>query len=81
MQAREEIRLRREARRAGNYYVPSGAKLAFIIRIRGYVTIKKNLSNFNSSLLQLIFLSWVKIEVLESAYECFTFYMVVRCEP
>ncbi|XP_029640699.1 60S ribosomal protein L7 isoform X2 [Octopus sinensis] len=35
MQAREEIRLRREARRAGNYYVPSGAKLAFVIRIRG----------------------------------------------
>ncbi|GAB1603021.1 60S ribosomal protein L7-like isoform X1 [Argonauta hians] len=34
-QAREEIRLRREARKAGNYYVPDGAKLAFIVRIRG----------------------------------------------
>lgn len=32
---RDEIRLRREARKAGNYYVPAESKLAFIIRIRG----------------------------------------------
>merc|ERR1712055_983874 len=34
-QERDEIRLRREARKDGNYYVPSEAKFAFVIRIRG----------------------------------------------
>merc|ERR1712112_560826 len=34
-QERDEIRLRREARKDGNYYVPSDAKLAFVMRIRG----------------------------------------------
>merc|ERR1711962_1963104 len=32
---REEIRLRREARKEGNFYVPSEDKYAFVIRIRG----------------------------------------------
>lgn len=32
---REEIRLKREARKEGNFYVPAEAKLAFVIRIRG----------------------------------------------
>merc|ERR1711994_16566 len=32
---REEIRLRREARKEGNFYVPSDDKYAFVIRIRG----------------------------------------------
>merc|ERR1712126_565290 len=32
---RDEIRLRRMAKRAGNFYVPAEAKLAFVIRIRG----------------------------------------------
>merc|ERR1712080_98944 len=31
----EEIRLKREARKDGNYYVPSDPKLAFVMRIRG----------------------------------------------
>merc|ERR1712179_881576 len=31
----DEIRLRREARKDGNYYVPSDPKLAFVLRIRG----------------------------------------------
>merc|ERR1712130_593480 len=30
-----EIRLRREARKEGNYYVPGDPKLAFVMRIRG----------------------------------------------
>lgn len=34
-QARDEIRLRRMARRAGNFYVPDEPKVAFIMRIRG----------------------------------------------
>jgi len=34
-QARDEIRLRREARKEGNYYVPADPKLAFVMRIRG----------------------------------------------
>lgn len=32
---RDEIRLARQARNKGNYYVPADAKLAFIVRIRG----------------------------------------------
>merc|ERR1712243_329091 len=32
---REEIRLRREARKEGNFYFPSEDKYAFVIRIRG----------------------------------------------
>ncbi|MCP5809833.1 uL30 family ribosomal protein, partial [Klebsiella pneumoniae] len=32
---RDEIRLARQARNRGNYYVPGEAKLAFVIRIRG----------------------------------------------
>jgi len=32
---REEIRLKRAARQAGNFYVPSQAKVYFVIRIRG----------------------------------------------
>ncbi|GLH09510.1 60S ribosomal protein L7 [Gryllus bimaculatus] len=32
---RDEIRLARQARSRGNYYIPGEAKLAFVIRIRG----------------------------------------------
>lgn len=32
---RREIRLGRNARKEGNYYVPAEPKLAFVIRIRG----------------------------------------------
>merc|ERR1711962_721882 len=32
---RDEIRLRRIAKRDGNFYVPAEAKLAFVVRIRG----------------------------------------------
>merc|ERR1712203_179120 len=32
---RDEIRLARDAKKEGNYYVPSEPKLAFVIRIRG----------------------------------------------
>ena len=34
---REEIRLKRAARQAGNFYVPAQAKVYFVVRIRGYV--------------------------------------------
>merc|ERR1712158_292954 len=34
-QERDEIRLRREAKKEGNYYVPAEPKLAFVMRIRG----------------------------------------------
>merc|ERR1711950_88979 len=34
-QERDEIRLKREARKAGNYHVPAEPKLAFVMRIRG----------------------------------------------
>ncbi|EFO23294.1 60S ribosomal protein L7 [Loa loa] len=32
---RQEIQLKREARKVGNFYVPDEARLAFVIRIRG----------------------------------------------
>nr|UAM96081.1 ribosomal protein L7 [Hippodamia variegata] len=35
LKEREEIRLIRQAKNRGNYYVPAEAKLAFVIRIRG----------------------------------------------
>merc|ERR1711950_62790 len=34
-QERDELRLKREARKAGNYHVPAEPKLAFVMRIRG----------------------------------------------
>lgn len=34
---REQIRLARAARQQGNFYVPDEPKLAFVIRIKGYV--------------------------------------------
>lgn len=30
------IKMKRDAKRAGNYYVPSEAKVAFVVRIKGY---------------------------------------------
>jgi len=32
---RDEIRLMRQAKNRGNYYIPGEARLAFVIRIRG----------------------------------------------
>jgi len=32
---RDEIRLARQARNRGNYYIPGEARLAFVVRIRG----------------------------------------------
>jgi len=37
MKERDEIRLARNAKKAGDFYIPSEPKLAFIIRIRGFV--------------------------------------------
>ena len=34
-QERDEIRMKRMARKHANFYVPAEAKLAFVIRIRG----------------------------------------------
>merc|ERR1711973_974289 len=34
-QERDEIRLKRDAKKDGNYYVPAEPKLAFVMRIRG----------------------------------------------
>merc|ERR1712228_110656 len=34
-QERDEIRLAREAKKAGNFYIPAEPKLAFVMRIRG----------------------------------------------
>ena len=35
LKERDEIRLRREAKKNKNYYIPDEAKLAFVIRIKG----------------------------------------------
>jgi len=39
MKERDEIRLARNAKKAGDFYIPPEPKLAFIVRIRGYVYI------------------------------------------
>lgn len=39
MKERDEIRLARNAKKAGDFYIPPEPKLAFIMRIRGYVDI------------------------------------------
>jgi len=36
---KEEIRLKRAARTAGDFYVPGQPKVYFVIRIRGYVSL------------------------------------------
>jgi len=41
MKERDEIRLARNAKKAGDFYIPPEPKLAFIIRIRGYICILK----------------------------------------
>lgn len=33
---KELVELKRQAKREGNYYVPAEAKVAFVIRIKGY---------------------------------------------
>ena len=30
------VEMKRQAKRAGNYYVPTEAKVAFVVRIKGY---------------------------------------------
>lgn len=35
LKERDEVRLVRQARNRGNYYIPGEAKLAFVMRIRG----------------------------------------------
>jgi len=39
MKERDEVRLVRNAKKAGDFYIPPEPKLAFIIRIRGFVAI------------------------------------------
>jgi len=34
---KQAIRLRRQAKKSGNFYVPAEAKVAFVIRIRGII--------------------------------------------
>lgn len=46
MKERDEIRLARNAKKAGDFYIPPEPKLAFIIRIRGYVKILIQLNPF-----------------------------------
>ena len=38
---KEEIRLRRAARAAGDYYVSAQPKLYFVVRIKGYIQLTK----------------------------------------
>ena len=42
-QAKKElVELKRTAKKAGNYYVPTEAKVAFVVRIKGYDLYKKS---------------------------------------
>lgn len=40
MKERDGIRMSRIAKKAGNFYVPAEAKLAFVMRIRGWELVK-----------------------------------------
>jgi len=42
------IRLKRQAKDHGNFYVPAESKLAFVIRIRGYDVFHLVLSHFSN---------------------------------
>merc|ERR1711994_34631 len=60
-QERDEIRLRREARKEGNYYVPGDPKLAFVMRIRGInqgVFIKLNKATINMLRICEPYITW-----------------------
>lgn len=46
MKEREEIRMRRQARRKGNFYIPDEAKLALVIRIRGINQLAPKVINY-----------------------------------
>ena len=36
---RDQIRLARQAKAQGSFYVPEEAKVAFVVRLKGYVTL------------------------------------------
>merc|ERR1712117_815935 len=50
---REEIRLRREAKKEGNFYVPSEDKYAFVIRIRGVNQVAPKLKKATINMLRI----------------------------
>merc|ERR1712107_24349 len=59
-QERDEIRLRREARKEGNYYVPGDPKLAFVMRIRGINQVSPKLNKAPINMLRICepYITW-----------------------
>merc|ERR1712056_78155 len=59
-QERDEIRLRREARKEGNYYVPGDPKLAFVMRIRGINQVSTKLNKATINMLRICepYITW-----------------------
>merc|ERR1711936_472560 len=57
---RDEIRLRREARKEGNYYVPGDPKLAFVMRIRGINQVSPKLKKATINMLRICepYITW-----------------------
>ena len=45
MRERDEIRMKRQARKAGNFFVSDDPKLAFVLRTRGYAWLDHGLVN------------------------------------
>merc|ERR1711881_295600 len=75
-QDRDEIRLRREARKEGNYYVPGDPKLAFVMRIRGINQVSPKLKK----VLQLFRLRQINNGVFIKLNKA-TINMLRICEP
>merc|ERR1712080_676708 len=59
-QERDEIRLRREARKAGDYYVPGDPKLAFVMRIRGINQVSPKVNKATTNMLRICepYITW-----------------------
>merc|ERR1712029_393923 len=73
---RDELRLTREAKKSGNFYVPSEPKLAFVMRIRGINQVAPKVRK----VLQLFRLRQIKNGVFVKLNKA-TINMLRICEP
>merc|ERR1712032_413631 len=52
-QERDEIRLKRDAKKEGNYYVPGETKLVFVMRIRGINQVSPKINKATQNMLRI----------------------------
>merc|ERR1739838_827616 len=75
-QERDEIRLKRDAKKEGNYYVPAETKLVFVMRIRGINQVSPKVKK----VLQLLMLRQINNGVFIKMNKA-TQNMLRNCEP